>query len=282
MSNIDPQNAQQIVQFLATYGTPAGIAAAGAVGTGVVQALGNGATKAVQSLWGKIRHRSKQEGGIAEEAVTSFESAPNEPEHQQILVFVLKQLCTKDVAFAREITQLFNDVQRDPIAEQFILHISDNAQVGVAGVNYGPVNMHQTVYQRNQPQHQLKVTLGTALLTNGLPPNMEFDRVPALLVYAKNVGTATSFVDRVEFESNVDGRTQVNSFVDFGRGRASHLSNKFGQPLQPGQQHKYGYHYLDLSELATLGRKVIPTAVIVYDEIGNEYREPIPEPVERK
>src|SRR5713101_1911011 len=115
MSNIDPQNVQQIVQLLATYGTPAGIAAAQAVGTGAVQALGSGATKAIKSLWGKIRHKSKQEGGIAQDAV-----------------------------FALEIAQLFDVVQRDPLAKQFIQHISGNAQVGIAGVNYGPVNIHQT------------------------------------------------------------------------------------------------------------------------------------------
>src|SRR5260370_5007960 len=230
MSNIDPQTAQQIVQFLATYGGYAGASAAGAVGSGAVQALGSGATKAVKSLWEKIRHKSNQEGSIVQDAVTAFEADPHEPEHQQTLYFIVKELCNKDAAFALEIAQLFNEVRRDPVAQHFIQHISGNAQVGIAGANYAPVTIQQTTYQGNQPQHQLKVTLGTAILTNGLPPNMEFDRVPALLVYAKNVGTATSFVDRVEFESNVDGRTQVNSFVDFGRGRASHLSNKFGQP----------------------------------------------------
>src|SRR5260370_1397364 len=102
MSNIDPQNAQQIVQFLATYGTPAGIAAAQAVGAGAVQALGSGATKAIKNLWSKIRHKSKQEGGIVEEAVTAFEAAPHDTAHQQTLSFVLKQLCSKDAAFANE------------------------------------------------------------------------------------------------------------------------------------------------------------------------------------
>ncbi len=277
MSTIDPQTTQQIVQFLTTYGTDAGIAAAGAIGAGTVQVLGSGTKKAIKSLWGKIRHKSKQEGGIAQDAVTAFEADPHEPEHQQTLSFVLKQLCNKDAAFAREIAQLFNEVQRDPVAQHFIQNISGNAQVGIAGANYAPVTIHQTTYQRNQPQHQLKVTLGTALLTYGLPLNMQLDRVPTLAVYVLNVGTAASYIHSVEFESIVDGRTQVNSFVDFGRGRASHMSDKFGVALQPGQKHTYYYHYLDLSELATLGRKVIPTAVIVYDEIGNKYREPISE-----
>jgi|GEM_PF-4991591 len=280
MSNIDPQMAQQIIQFLATYGTPAGIAAAQTIGTTAAQALGSGTTKAIKSLWGKIRHKSKQEGGMAEKAVSAFEAAPHGTEHQQTLSFVLKQLCSEDSAFANEITQLFNEIQRDPVAGQFIQHISDNAQVGMAGVNYGHVNVHQTTHQGNlAPQHQLKIKLGTALLTYGLPPNIELDDVPALVVYAMNVGSAPSYIHRVEFESNVDGHTQANSLIDFGKGRASFLSDKFGVALQPGRQHKYCFHYLDLSELYRLGRKVIPTAVIVYDEIGNEYREPIPEHV---
>lgn len=276
MSNIDPQTAQQIVQFLATYGTPAGIAAAQAVGTGVAQALGSGASKTVKRLWVRICHKSMQEGSIAQDAVTAFEADPDEQEHQQTLTFVLKQLCKNDPAFADEVAQLFDEIKRNLVAEHFIQYVSGNSQVGIAGANYGNVTINQTVYHGNQPTHQLKVTLGTALLTYGLPPNMQFDRVPALVVYVANVGSATSFVERVEFESVVDGRTQINSFIDFGRGRASHLSDKYGVPLQPGQQHKFCYHYLDLSEIATLGRKVIPTAVIVYDQIGNKYREPIP------
>ncbi len=277
MSTIDPQTTQQIVQFLTTYGTDAGIAAAGAIGAGTVQVLGSGTKKAIKSLWGKIRHKSKQEGGIAQDAVTAFEADPHEPEHQQTLSFVLKQLCNKDAAFAREIAQLFNEVQRDPVAQHFIQNISGNAQVGIAGANYAPVTIHQTTYQSNQPQHQLKVTLGTAILTYGSLYNLQLDDVPTLVVYARNVGTAPSYVDRVEFESIVDGRTKINSFIDFGKGRASSLSDKFGIALQPGQQHKYYYHYLDLSELGSLGHKVIPAGVIVYDEIGNQYREPIPE-----
>src|SRR5260370_38390225 len=104
MSTIDPQTTQQIVQFLTTYGTDAGIAAAGAIGAGTVQVLGSGAKKAIKSLWGRIRHKSKQEGGLVEQAVTAFEVAPHEPEHQQTLSFILRQLCDKDSAFANEIT----------------------------------------------------------------------------------------------------------------------------------------------------------------------------------
>src|SRR6266581_1249145 len=129
MSNIDPQNAQQIVQFLATYGTPAGIAAARAVGAGTAHALGSGATKAIQSLWGKIRHKSEQEGRIARKAVSAFEAAPHDTEHQQELLSVIKLLCSDDPAFTDEIMKLFHEIQRDPVAGHFIQYISGNEQI---------------------------------------------------------------------------------------------------------------------------------------------------------
>jgi hypothetical protein len=269
MTLIDPQMTQQIVQFLTTYGTDAGIAAAGVVGTGTVQALGSGAKKAIKSLWGKILHKSKQEGGIAQEAITAFEAAPNEPEHQQTLSFVLKQLCSKDAVFANEMIQLFNEVQRDPVAAKFIQHISGNAQVGIAGHNYGSVTIQQGT---PSPQHQLQIELGIAYMEYRQPPYL--DAVPTLTVNALNVGTIPSYVSRVEFESNVDGRIQVNSLLDFGK---SQMLHKFGQAIQPGQKHTYFYHFKDLGELGTLGRKVIPIAVHVYDEIGNMYRAPFSE-----
>ena len=154
MPTSDPQTIQQIVQFLARYGTPAGIAAAQTVGTTAAQALTSGTTKAIKSLWDKIRHRSKQEGSIAEEAVTAFEIAPHEQEYQQALSFVLKQLCGKDAAFANEITEAFNEIQRDPIANQFIQNISGHAQVGIAGVNYGPVTIHQTTQMSRSSEEE--------------------------------------------------------------------------------------------------------------------------------
>src|SRR5450759_4926175 len=110
MSNIDPQTMRQIVQFLATYGAPAGIAAAQAVGTGATQAVGSGATNAIKNLWTKIRHKSEQEGSIVEATVAAFEDAPDEPEHQQTLSFVLKQICTQDPSFAHDIAQLFDEI----------------------------------------------------------------------------------------------------------------------------------------------------------------------------
>ncbi len=275
MSNIDPQNAQQIVQFLATYGTPAGIAAAQAVGTGAVQALGSGATKAIKSLWGKIRHKSEQEGGIASKAVTAFEAAPNDTEHQQALSFVLKQLCSADFAFAIEITQLFNEVQRDPVVGQFIQLISGDSQVGVAGVNYGHVTIQQTPHQ--PPTHVLEIDLSYAHLVYPQDQGVHIDRDPALAIYALNVGSAASYVNRIEFETRVDGHAQTNSLFYPVMTFASAISNKFREAIQPGQKHQYFYYLPDLVEFGTLGREVIPVAVLVFDEIKNVYRKPFTE-----
>jgi len=275
MSLIDPQTTQQIVQFLTTYGTDAGIAAAGAIGTGTVQVLGSGAKKAIKSLWGKIRHKSKQEGGLVEEAVTAFEAAPHELEHQQTLSFILRQLCDKDSAFANEITQLFNEVQRDPVAEQFIQHISGNAQVGMAGVNYGHVTIQQASHQ--PPAHILEIDLSFAHLVYPQDRGVHIARDPALAIYALNVGSAASYVNHLEFETRVDGRSQTNSLFYPVKTFASAISNKFREAIQPGQKHQYFFYLPDLVEFGTLGHEVIPVAVLVFDEIKNVYRKPFTE-----
>jgi hypothetical protein len=268
MSAIDPQTTQQIVQFLSTYGNDAGIAAAGAIGAGTVQILGSGAKRAIKSLWDLIRHKSKQEGGIAEEIVNEFEADPHEQELQQTFSYILRTLSDKDSAFANELTQLFNEVQRDSGAAQFMQHISGNAQVGMAGVNYGHVTINQTTHPKNSmPQHQLQIKLTIGIYSSGKPPV-----IPTLLVHAINVGTLPSYVDRIEFESNVDGQLQVNGVLDFGKSQRLH---KFGQAIQPGQKHTYFYFLQDLGELSTLGRVVIPVSVHLYDEIGNLYQAPI-------
>ena len=272
MSTFDPQTIQQVVQFLATYGTPAGIAAAQAVGAGTVQALGSGTTKAIKSLWGKIRQKSKQEGGITEEAVTAFETAPQYTEHQQTLSFVLKQLCSKDTAFAKEIIQLFNEVQHDPVAGQFIQNISGNAQVGVAGDNYGNVTIQQTSHQR--PAHLLEIDLSYAHLVHPQDHSVHIDRDPSLAIYVLNIGSVVSYVDHIEFETSVDGRTQTNSLFYPVKTFASAMSNKFREAIQHGQKHQYFFYLPDLIEFGTLGHEVIPIAVLVFDEIKNVYRKP--------
>ncbi len=275
MSGIDPQNAQQIVQFLATYGTPAGIAAAQTIGTSAAQALGSGTTKAIKSLWDKIRHKSEQEGRIAEKAVTAFEAAPHDTEHQQALLSIIKLLCSDDPAFADEISQLFNEVQHDPVASQFIQHISGHAQVGMAGVNYGHVTIQQTSHQ--PPAHILEIDLSFAHLVYPQDQGVHIDRDPALAIYALNVGSAASYVNHLEFETRVDGRSQTNSLFYPVKTIASAMSNKFREAIQPGQKHQYFFYLPDLVEFGTLGHEVIPVAVLVFDEIKNVYRKPFTE-----
>ncbi len=226
-------------------------------------------------MWGKIRHKSEQEGGIASKAVTAFEAAPNDTEHQQALSFVLKQLCSADFAFAIEITQLFNEVQRDPVVGQFIQLISGDSQVGVAGVNYGHVTIQQTPHQ--PPTHVLEIDLSYAHLVYPQDQGVHIDRDPALAIYALNVGSAASYVNRIEFETRVDGHAQTNSLFYPVMTFASAISNKFREAIQPGQKHQYFYYLPDLVEFGTLGREVIPVAVLVFDEIKNVYRKPFTE-----
>ncbi len=265
MPNIDPQTTQQIVQLLATYGAPAGIAAAQAAGTN----LGNGATQAVKSLWGKLRNRSKQEGGMAQKAIMEFETTPNEVEHQHTLAFIIKQLCKEDVTLTQEILKLFEEIQRDPIASQYILHISGSSQVGMIGPNYGTQHINQTYQQTGsvRPLYELKIEFSYSYIH-------QFETQTALCVSAINVGTMPSYVSSVNFEHNVDGQPKVNGLFDHGK---SQIAHRFGEAIQPGQKHKYLYILQDLSTFVELGNEVIPIAVIVIDEIGNKYRQPFSE-----
>jgi hypothetical protein len=71
----------------------------------------------------------------------------------------------KEFESETEHAQQIVQFQRDPVAGQFIQHISGNAQVGIAGVNYGPVNIHQTTHQGDLSwQEDIKVTLKEFIL----------------------------------------------------------------------------------------------------------------------
>jgi len=121
------------------------------------------------------------------------------------------------------------------------------------------------------PRFQLQINLGYAFAAYENPARI--DDVPALTVSTLNVGIVPSYVSRVEFELIIDGELLRRGFTDFGRGYHSLMSQPFGDAIQPGQKHTYQYHLRDLGELGTLGRKVFPVAVLVFDEIGNIYRE---------
>jgi hypothetical protein len=274
MSYIDPQITQQIVQFLATYGTPAGIAAVQTIGTNAAQALESGATKAIKALWRKLQHKSKQEGGIVEDAFTAFEIDPTNTEHQYMLSFIIKQLCNKYPDFAQEITQLYDQVQHD-LAVQSIIQNIHNSQVGVTGINLGTVNQyHQPNQQGTLPPYQLKVQLSLGFLELGGV------RTGMLSFSVLNTGSMTSYVSHVAFESNVDGQIRGNGFNDYGK---SQIVHKFGEPLRPGQSHTYLHDFNDLGIFfSAVGKKAIPIAVIVYDQIGNKYREPFSEDMSKR
>jgi len=121
------------------------------------------------------------------------------------------------------------------------------------------------------PRFQLQVNLGYAYPTYDNPPYI--DEVPTVTVSAMNVGTVPSYVHRVEFELIIDGEIQKKGFTDLGNGYHSLMSQPFGVAIHPGQKNTYQYHLRDLGEFGKLGRKVFPVAVLVYDEIGNTYRE---------
>lgn len=265
MTTIDPQIPQQISQLLATYGQPAGIAAAQFIGTSAVQALGSNATKAIKSLWVKIRHKSEQEGSTAEEVVTAFESNPNDPEYQHTLAFFIKRFCNNDPAFTQEITELFKQIQHDPSAAQFIQHISNIAQLGAGGHNFGTINQTYSNTNLAEPDYELEVKL-----SEGAIGHQGLTFYPTLCVSVLNTGKKTSYISSIRFDVDIDGEVK---FIQMPLYTVSQMVNKFGEPLPPGRSHNFNYIKRDLSQVIEKGQKVTFLAVVVRDEIGHSYRE---------
>ncbi len=264
MTNIDPQVIQQMTQLLATYGTPAGIAAAQFIGTSAAQTLGSDATKAMKSLWGRIQHKSKQEGSIAEEAVTAFESNPDDPEHQHTLSFFIKHFCNNDPAFTQEITELFKQVKHDPSAAQFIQHISHIAQLGAGGHNFGTINQTYGSTNLAEPDYELKVEL-----SEGFIGRQGLTFYPTLCVTVLNTGKKTSYISSIRFDVDINGKVK---FFQMPLYNVSQIANRFGEPLPPGRSHIFNYIKRDLSQVVEKGQKVTFHAVVVRDEIGHSYQ----------
>ncbi len=263
MTSVDPQIIQQITQVLATYGTPAGIAAAQFVGTSAAQALGSDANKTLKNLWGKIKHKSIQEGSIAEEAITTFESDPNTAENQHTLAFFIKHFCNNDPDFTQEITELFKQVQHDSNATQFVQHISHIAQLGAGGHNFGTITQTYGSTDLTPPEYELRIEL-----SEGSIGHQGITSYPTLCVSVLNTGKKTSYISSIRFDVDVDGKVKFFQMPLYG---ISQMVNKFGEPLLPGRSHNFNYIKRDLSQVIKEKQKVIFRAVVVRDEIGHSY-----------
>ena len=132
----------EILQLLATYGPFAGQAAA--------QSLGTSAISGIKLLLQKITQKFHQKGEVAESAIKDFETTPNDTDTQALVLQLLRKFSREDPTFSQEITDLLQEVKNDPAAAQFTLLISGNANVGMAGQNYGQVTINQTTYQQAQ------------------------------------------------------------------------------------------------------------------------------------
>lgn len=113
---------------------------------------------------------------------------------------------------------------------------------------------------------------------------IDFDQgVEYFEVSVLNVGTRASYVSSISFGAIVDGESRfLHVLPDPGDWVIRQLNPRPGTPVEPGSRQTHKFRFADLAFMKTVGTDVFPVEVIVSDEIGNRYSEPIPEDLRNK
>jgi hypothetical protein len=113
---------------------------------------------------------------------------------------------------------------------------------------------------------------------------IDFDRgVEYLEVSVLNVGSKPSYVSSISFGAIVDGESTFLHVLHCPDDQDMRLLNpQPGTPVEPGRKQSFKFRFADLALMETAGTDVFPVEVIVSDEIGNRYSEPIPEDLRNK
>ena len=143
------------------------------------------------------------------------------------------------------------------IVEPFLPQCTSNAQVGIAGPNYGLVTINQTSQQADVagPEYELKVEL-----SEGFFGHYGLKYHPSLCVSVLNTGKMPSYISTIRFEVNVDGKT---TFFQMPLYAVSQMVNRFGEAIPPGRSHTFNYIKRDLSQIVEEGQEIKLLAVIV-------------------
>jgi len=116
-------------------------------------------------------------------------------------------------------------------------------------------------------------TFHTASATGGYGPGTRYLEVAVL-----NVGSETSYVERVDFRNIVDGEERLAMEVPFPAGHHPLGSDPFRRPLPPGRKQSFRYFASKFASIEPKGRVFLVEAM-VQDEIGNTYSAPFTEEV---
>jgi hypothetical protein len=149
------------------------------------------------------------------------------------------------------------------------------------------------------PQFNLKIQLfegaaaffdeGTFIYSTLLYPELRSDpdlasvhSVDLFRIHILNVGTVPSYVSLIYIKAIVDGKVTHFPLEDPFNDFKSLNNPKPGTILEPGQRQIYSFPFDRLRQIKAQGNKVSPYEILVYDEIGNIYREAIPESLRNK
>jgi len=103
------------------------------------------------------------------------------------------------------------------------------------------------------------------------------------VVSVLNVGTVPSYVSSTRFRAIVDGESRfLDMLFNPDDETMKRINPKPGTAIEPGRKQDYKFRFTDLSDMKRLGSNVFPVEVLVYDEIGNVYSEPIPQDLRKK
>jgi hypothetical protein len=130
------------------------------------------------------------------------------------------------------------------------------------------------------PRFNLRVELQEGFMAPGYGGwNIDLDEREELFqVSVLNVGTVPSFVSSTGFRAIVDGQSQFLYLIANPDDVVmKEVNPDRGTPLEPGRSQTYHFRFADLALMKAYGSSVLPLEVIVRDEIGNLYSEPIPE-----
>jgi hypothetical protein len=130
------------------------------------------------------------------------------------------------------------------------------------------------------PRFDLRIELGEGVVAPGYGGwDIDFDQAEELLqISVLNVGTVPSFVSSIGFRAIVEGESRfLYPIAHPDDVVIKRLNPDPGTPLEPGRSQTYHFRFADVALMKAHGTCVLPLEVIVRDEIGNLYSNPIPE-----
>ncbi len=97
-----------------------------------------------------------------------------------------------------------------------------------------------------------------------------------------NIGTIPAYISNVSVETNVDGEVLYMYILDFADQYLKLINPSTDIPIQPGAKTTYHIRFESLNRIHLKGDVVIPTNIVVVDQVDNIYKTPIPEKYKKR